>query len=528
MNKRLRPCESLATRQGRGVNQWNGRQVNFIMRDLPKPGRYAMFLRKSREDIEAERVGRFETLAKHESALKRLADDLGIHVIRTYRELASGAALADRDEAMAMLGDVRAGAFDGVLAFDLQRITRGDMLDQGTVTRIFASTGTLIVTPAKVYDLRDELDGNFSELEMLFGRMELARISKRMAAGKEEAVRQGQYIGSIAPYGWDKVTSGRMKTLAPNADNARMVSWYERIATGDSPRKIADEMNELGIPTPRGKTWCRSMIMNVIRNPINKGYVRWNQKRTETRLDDGLIRVKKRTKAEPIIVKGLHEGTVPDELWQRANDVMSSRASKNNGVHPLRNPLATLLVCKGCGRSMRCLKSPWGKGDYYVHNEVTRRTCWEVGAKVTDVVDLLIDALAGIAADIDVEGAPETRPSATPQLERDLQSEQKAAETLFRLVEKGMITDEEFARRRELSRSREEAIRARLAESIARDAADVDAKARSVNIRLAIDNLRNYEGRAQEVNDVLRSIIDRIEYEKDPETGKISLGVFMR
>lgn len=498
------------------------------MRDLPKPGRYAMFLRKSREDAEAEREGKFETLAKHEAVLVRLAKDLGIEVVRTYRELASGASLSERDEAMAMLGDVRAGAYDGVLAFDLQRVTRGDMVDQGMVTRVFASSGTLIVTPAKVYDLRDELDGNFSELEMLFGRMELARITKRMTAGKEEAVRQGQYIGSFPPYGWDKVTVGRKKTLRPNADNPRMVSWYERIVAGDSPRSIADEMNEMGIPSPRGKLWCRTMVINVIRNPVNKGYVRWNQRKTATELDGSMAKVKKRRKADMILVKGLHEGTVPDDLWQRANDAMSGRASKNNGAHPLRNPLATLLVCKGCGRAMRCIKSPWHKDDYYMHGEVTRRTCWAVGAKVPVVVDALVDALVCIASDLEVDVDGNRAPSLTAQLERDLEEERKSAETLFRLVEKGLITDDEFAERRRLSRERASAIEQRLEDSRARDAALAANGEMSVRIRSAIDDLRRYEGRAQEVNEALKSFIRRVEYEKDPETGEIRLGVFLK
>lgn len=163
--------------------------MNLTMRELARPGRYAMFLRKSREDIEAEREGEFETLAKHEAVLTRLADDMGLHVERVSRDLVSGADLAERDVAQAMLEDVREGLWDGVLAFDLQRVTRGDMVDQGTVMRAFAFTDTPVVTPQKVYDLRDELDGGFAEMEMWFGRMELARITRRMTAGKEEAVR---------------------------------------------------------------------------------------------------------------------------------------------------------------------------------------------------------------------------------------------------------------------------------------------------------------------------------------------------
>ena len=47
---------------------------------LPANGRYAMFLRKSREDAEAERAGKFETLAKHRAVLERLAESMGVAI----------------------------------------------------------------------------------------------------------------------------------------------------------------------------------------------------------------------------------------------------------------------------------------------------------------------------------------------------------------------------------------------------------------------------------------------------------------
>ena len=500
------------------------------MRELARPGRYAMFLRKSREDVEAEREGAFETLAKHEAVLTRLADDMGIEVAHVYRELVSGASLDDRDVAQAMLEDVRSGRWDGIVAFDLQRVTRGDMVDQGTVMRALAFTDTPVITPQKVYDLRDELDGSFAEMEMLFGRMELARITRRMTAGKEEAVRQGQYIGSLAPYGWDKAVVGRKKTLVPNADNDRMVSWYERIADGEAtPRGIADEMNEMGIPTPRGKTWDRSLVIRIIQNPVNKGYVRWNQRKTVTVLDADMHKAKRRQKAPVVLARGLHDGTVSDELWQRANDAISGRNANPVPIaHELKDPLAGLLVCRHCGRSMRRVRNSRYTTEYYAHPDVNRRECWARGAKVETVVELLVESLTEAAEDAVVEGEIMSKASATPQLERDLKAERGSIETLFRLVEKGMITDEEFAERRELSRRRAEAIESKLAESRRSDRNAARAGERKADLKRAIAELSGYKGRAKEVNAFLKSIIDRVEYERNPQTGIIHLGVFFK
>lgn len=497
------------------------------MRELVKPGRYAMFLRKSREDVEAERDGKFETLAKHRAALERLADGMGVEIAHVYEEIVSGGDLAARADAQRMLEDVRAGMWDGVFAFDLQRVTRGDMIDQGTVVLAFQLSRTLIITPQKVYDLRDELDGNFAEMEMLFGRMELARITRRLVTGKAEAVRQGQYIGSIAPYGYDKAVVDRKKTLVPNADAQRVISWFERVASFDAtPKELADEMNGLGIPTPRAGMWDRSLVKNIIQNPVYKGFVRWNKKRTVEAFDDEGNKVKVRERAEEIVAKGLHEPIVGDGLWQRANDAIASRfMPAMRSDRTLRDPLATMLVCAHCGRAMtRCKNN--SKRDRYTHSQINRAECWQMGAPVDEVVSALIDALAGVARDAEARLGQGRHESAVSSCEKDLSAEQGSVDTLFRLVERGVITDDEFAERKILAAKRIEAAKERLERAKEADRRAERADGFIISVRQAIAELENFRGRAQAVNDVLRSLISRIEYEKDPETRKIRLRVF--
>ena len=497
------------------------------MRELPANGRYAMFLRKSREDVEAERAGRYETLAKHRAVLERLAAGMGVEISHVYEEIVSGGDLAKRADARAMLEDVRAGLWTGVFAFDLQRVTRGDMIDQGTVVLAFQLSRTLIVTPQKVYDLRDELDGNYAELEMLFGRMELGRITRRLITGKEEAVRQGQYIGSIAPYGYDKAVIERKKTLVPNADAQRVVSWFERIAAFEAtPKQIADEMNALGIPTPRAGRWDRSLIARIVRNPVYKGYVRWNNKRTVEAFAPDDTKRKVREKSNEIVIAGLHAPSVPVDLWKRANDAVSSRVMPAmRSDRTLRDPLATLLVCARCGRAMsRCKNN--SKKDRYTHSQVNRSECWQVGAPVDTVVAALVAALSEAASDAEASVREGAHVSTVAVREGDLEAERRSVETLFRLVERGMITDDEFARRKALADGRIAAAEARLESARQADLKAVRSDEFVVSVKRAIRNLGDFRGRAQEVNELLRSLISRIEYQKDPETGKIHLEVY--
>lgn len=55
---------------------------------------------------------------------------------------------------------------------------------------------------------------------------------------------------------------------------------YRMYADGDSMGKIADLLNEDGIPAKKGGKWNRQSIHNILRNPLYLGCIEW----------DGIIR----------------------------------------------------------------------------------------------------------------------------------------------------------------------------------------------------------------------------------------------
>ena len=59
---------------------------------------YAIYLRKSREDIESEKYGEGETLARHEKILTTLAEKRNLTIGKIYREVVSGETISERKE----------------------------------------------------------------------------------------------------------------------------------------------------------------------------------------------------------------------------------------------------------------------------------------------------------------------------------------------------------------------------------------------------------------------------------------------
>ena len=178
---------------------------------------YAIYLRKSRADLEAEALGEMETLARHEKILTELAKRQGLNVVKIYKEIVSGESIADRPQMKQLLEDVYLKKYKGVLVVEVERLARGDTRDQGTVAEAFKYSNTLIITPIKTYDPNNEYDEEYFEFGLFMSRREYKTITRRMQRGILQSVKEGNYVGSLPPYGYDIYRINKKeRTLKPN------------------------------------------------------------------------------------------------------------------------------------------------------------------------------------------------------------------------------------------------------------------------------------------------------------------------
>ena len=112
---------------------------------------YAIYLRKSRADAEAEMRGEGETLSRHRDALLSLAKRMSLPIGAVYEEIVSGESIAARPQMQKLSSEVDSGTCRGVLVMDVERIARGNSIDQGIVSQPFKYSGTLILKPLTTY-----------------------------------------------------------------------------------------------------------------------------------------------------------------------------------------------------------------------------------------------------------------------------------------------------------------------------------------------------------------------------------------
>lgn len=77
--------------------------------------KYAIYLRKSRADIEAEKQGEEETLAKHKRILTDLAVKRDLYVEKIYQEVVSGETIEARPQIQELMVDCYAGKYHGII-----------------------------------------------------------------------------------------------------------------------------------------------------------------------------------------------------------------------------------------------------------------------------------------------------------------------------------------------------------------------------------------------------------------------------
>lgn len=324
------------------------------------PEEILCYLRKSQTDDQLMTVE--EVLAKHERDLDEWAEKfLGGKVPEgnKHREIVSGETIEGRAEMVQILKKIESPKIKAVLVKECSRLGRPDLEEIGRLSKLFRFTNTLIITPQRIFDLRDEWDREAFEREMMRSNDYLNFVKKVLRAGRERSAADGWYIGSVPPYGFDKihVLDGKKEcpTLKENKEQADVVRMIFDLYVNKNMGRtaICVYLDKLGIKPKNGGDWSSSAIREILTNVHYIGKVKWNWRKSVSVVENGEVK-KKRPQAdvkEYMVSEGRHDGIVPYDLFMAAQEKLGKnpRVTKNNKV---RNPFVGLLFCKKCGRSM--------------------------------------------------------------------------------------------------------------------------------------------------------------------------------
>ena len=494
----------------------------------------AIYLRKSRQDEEAEKRGEHETLSRHRSTLFKLAKEQNLNIVEVKEELISGESISYRPKMLELLEEVKQGLYDAVLVMDIDRLGRGNMQDQGLILDTFKQSKTKIITPRKVYDLSNEFDEEYSEFEAFMARKELKLITRRMQRGRIKSVEEGKCISSNAPFGYKFEFEGKNRFLVVDDEKANIVKIiFDMYLEGLGAYKIANYLNSLGYKTSTGRDWYEKGIRDIIKNKAYCGYIVWNKverKRNSSR----------RSPEKQIESLGLHEPIISEDIWNKAQEMRTKRTiSPVHDNKKLTNPLAGLVKCKLCGATLTASSSTYGGKKVKF---LSCKTCYKVAAVKLDVFESeVLNSLDSILntyklyLNDDIESFDDSSKLNTylnllKQLEKESITLVNQKEKLHELLEKGIYDIDTY-----LDRSKV------LAEKIENNKNSIDKvkndieyeSTHSIDISEVVPKLENLlelypkTNNIAEKNQLLKTVIDSIIYhkEKKQRNGKFEIDI---
>lgn len=493
-----------------------------------------IYLRKSRADREAEARGEGETLARHEHILLDLAKKQGYAIGAIYREVVSGETIADRPVMQQLLREVESDMWDGVLVVEVERLARGDTIDQGVVSRAFQYSDTKIITPTKVYDPNNEFDEEYFEFGLFMSRREYKTIKRRLNAGRISSVKEGKYCGNKPPYGYERIKLEKEKgyTLRPVPDQANIVkmiyAWYagdgcEQIGVA----KIVRKLNDMGIKSALGGDWTPASIQGILTNPVYIGKIRWNGRKAVKTIQDGQV-VKTRPRSKDVLVcDGLHPAIISDNLYNSAQEIRQKNPPRPISIkNTVRNPLAGIVYCSKCGRAM--VRRPYQKRGQEDTLLCPYTSCSTVSSKLSLVEKAVIDGIKEIAEEYklnndinvsskDIDLGIVSKQNLIHEKESELERLSNQKTKQYDLLEQGIYTTEVFLER---SKAIAESVQA-CSDTIETLKAEIShnktiIEQQSAFIPRCEELLNNYWSLDMESrNKMLKSLIDKVIYTKD-------------
>ena len=503
---------------------------------------YCLYVRKSRADAEAEARGEGETLSRHINTLLDLAKRRHLDITQIYREIVSGETIAARPVMQQLLSEVEQGLWDGVLVMEVERLARGDTVDQGIVAQTFKFSDTLIITPIKDYNPNNEFDEEYFEFGLFMSRREYKTINRRLQRGRLASVKEGKYVGSQSPYGYERVKikgdkGYTLEPFPPEADVVRMIfDWYtrgEELPDGSFRRLgvslIVRRLNSLKIPPRKSDHWATATVRDILINPVYVGKVRWNWRSDVKKMVDGRVVIERPRNSldKCTVAEGLHPPLVSVEVFAIAQELMSSNPPRPVGERgTVKNPLAGIIVCAKCGHRMT--RRPYTGRDYPDTLMCADTACDNISCALHYVERRVLEALQEWLADYKLqwETGGEENPAvamvamkekALRRLDTEYTTLTKQLDNTHDLLEQGVYTTEQFLER---SRKLSERIKKNEEDRLALGADIASDKSREAGRKQIIPKVERllevyYELPTPKAkNDMLKEVLEKVVYLK--------------
>lgn len=348
------------------------RKSKYEEKTSEKVWKAALYARLSKEDGDK---GESDSILNQKQLLKEYTEaESDIEFVDFYIDDGFSGTNFERPSFNAMLEDIKKGKINCVVVKDLSRLGRNYVEVGKYLETIFPMLNVRFIA------VTDNLDSfknpsSMNNLIVPFKNIindEYCRdISNKIKASLTLKRKQGKFIGSFAPYGYEKDPQDHGKLLV-NEEQAKIVrKIFAMFLSGTGLLQIARTLNAEEIPSPAmeknslsGSLWCSKTIRRILTSQVYIGNMVQGVSRNKS------YKLKKSEAVSPkdwIVVKNTHEAIISQEEFENATELLERDTRTPPGKKEVYL-FSGFLKCGDCGRAMnrKTIKQPYGVYEYYI------------------------------------------------------------------------------------------------------------------------------------------------------------------
>ena len=283
----------------------------------------------------------------------------------------------DRPSFKKMLSDIDEGKINLVIVKDLSRFGR-NYVEAGMYVHRFTDSNIRFIAADDNYDSLVNSDDLLFPIKNVVNEMYARDVSKKTKAAKKAKARDGQFIGSKAPFGY-KIDPNDRHHLIVDEPAAQVVKRIFRLASeGVGYNKMAKIFREEKVLTPiayfnlnnpdyfksdywrKEFDWHVTSIRAILNNEVYLGKLVYGKQRNKSMKSKEKVR---NPKEDWIVVENCHEPIITQELWDTVHKILNAklRPAKAGEVQMF----AGLLYCSDCGHCLTYSQKQRKDGSYH-------------------------------------------------------------------------------------------------------------------------------------------------------------------
>ncbi|WP_447406719.1 recombinase family protein [Clostridium perfringens] len=293
------------------------------------------------------------SIDEQERLLEEWCKKMGYVIYKCYSDRGiSGKNIKDRPALKELLSDAKAGKFDMVISWKINRVSR-KLEDVLKIVNLLEKNNITFKSYSEPFETDTPAGRMQFQMMALIGEFERGTIAQNVKMGMIAKAKSGNCCGGRV-LGYDLVPNnspeeekkGKNK-LKINEKEAEIVRFiFNEYSKGKGYKAITNQINKLGYKTKKGNDFSVGSIRDILTNPVYIGEIRYNvrQNWSEKR--------RRNINPNPIRVKGKHEAIIDRELWDKVQLILESKKGKPSRIYDGEYPLTGILRCPKCGAGM--------------------------------------------------------------------------------------------------------------------------------------------------------------------------------